>query len=744
MLTRRWTHFDTPLLTVFKAVSYLASVFLFVAPLAGWPARVAAAAAVPVGFALCHMANRHRLRMPVLLSAALLLAAFGLASEGLLGCSSLLPRCLGVQTTLAIASALTLSLLALSVTFLLRTLASRWPTLVCLEAGAVMAIVVTLFAAHRDSNISQPRFFADWALGGGYEPRRVLIVIGLLTAAAMILLLVRTEHGWRALAALLLLAGTSLAAFALLTRYLPDYGGLARQHQSSSDPAEKDKKSDDHTSKRPRDAQGPSGEEPDHGDGQVDRDSMSFDPRDWPNHPKPMAIVTLHDDYRPPLGYFYFRQSAYSQFNGQKLVRAVMKGPDADVPREFPQRPTEVVCAPFDEKLAQAVPTTISLMRPHARPLALANPQSLDVRQNADPNSFERTYFARSLAPRLHPTSVESIGRRAGDTAWSEAELAHYLHGPSDPRYQELAEQIVATIDAARLKPEFRSSPVLKAMAIRRWLEQNMVYSLAADHSGAADPVASFLFGNRRGYCVHVAHAMTYLLRTQKIPARVGAGYAVDAGRPGHGSAILLQCTDLHAWCEVYLEGAGWTIMDAALEQSESPPPPPADIAAQSFYGERNRPQFDPDHPAAPADISAEEATGRSRRHALWLLLLFFALVALYAVKVWRLVIPRFSRQRQLYRVCYRASADRLGELGLARQFGETREEFAQRVADWSPEFLALSEAHVRQALSGVDSQSNLAWLAFDAQLAARIRHLFPRRRRIIGRLNPFTWLAVR
>src|SRR5262249_8626336 len=207
--------------------------------------------------------------------------------------------------------------------------------------------------------------------------------------------------------------------------------------------------------------------------------------------------------------------------------------------------------------------------------------------------SFERTYYAKSQALRLHASHPALVGRAAGDQGWSKSDRARYLEGPTDPRYKELAEQVLATIDWDKLKSEYRNSPAINALAVRRWIEKNMVYSLQADHSRATDPVASFLFGDRRGYCVHVAHAMTYLLRSVGIPARVGAGYLVDAGRPGLGSAILLQCTDLHAWCEVYVEGAGWVVMDAALEQSESPAPPAADLAAQSFYGELNRPQID-------------------------------------------------------------------------------------------------------------------------------------------------------
>ena len=34
----------------------------------------------------------------------------------------------------------------------------------------------------------------------------------------------------------------------------------------------------------------------------------------------PLAVVLLHDDYSPPSGIYYFRQAAFSQYNGQRLV----------------------------------------------------------------------------------------------------------------------------------------------------------------------------------------------------------------------------------------------------------------------------------------------------------------------------------------------------------------------------------------------------------------------------------------
>lgn len=87
----------------------------------------------------------------------------------------------------------------------------------------------------------------------------------------------------------------------------------------------------------------------------------------------------------------------------------------------------------------------------------------------------------------------------SGNKSWTKEQLALYLHGPSDPRYKELADQILSEIDWKRFKPEYRDSATLRALTIRRWIEKNMTYNLAADHRGAEDPVASFLFGSRRG-----------------------------------------------------------------------------------------------------------------------------------------------------------------------------------------------------------------------------------------------------
>jgi hypothetical protein len=278
-------------------------------------------------------------------------------------------------------------------------------------------------------------------------------------------------------------------------------------------------------------------------------------------------------------------------------------------------------------------------------------------------------------------------------------------------------------------------------VATLRWVEKNIIYTKKPSAGNEPDPTTAFLFGDRRGYCVHIAHAMAYLLRAQGIPTRVASGYHVPASRRGAGSSILVQSTDGHAWCEMYLEGQGWVVIDPAPERSESPSPQEPSAELQRQMGEMARREQAKQRD--PSRQQNEEAS--SSLLWLWVLLAATGLLAiLYGVKVWRRLAPRFAPAGQLYRVCYRAVLDRLAELGLSRQFGETREEFASRMERLTPEFVELSAAHVRKAVAGQESHAVGEWYQRAARVARSIAAKFPAHRRVLGMLNPVSWLWAR
>src|SRR5262249_49724423 len=150
-----------------------------------------------------------------------------------------------------------------------------------------------------------------------------------------------------------------------------------------------------------------------------------------------------------------------------------------------------------------------------------------------------RTLGDATVQGKPQPVARALAALPAGDPAWPREVREHYLAGPRDRRYADLAARVVA--DALRQKlvaAEEARSPFYQGVLFLLWIRQNTVYSLRPNNGSAADPAAEFLFGNRKGYCQHVAGAMTFLLRSRGIPARVATGYGVPRARLGQGSAV--------------------------------------------------------------------------------------------------------------------------------------------------------------------------------------------------------------
>lgn len=75
------------------------------------------------------------------------------------------------------------------------------------------------------------------------------------------------------------------------------------------------------------------------------------------------------------------------------------------------------------------------------------------------------------------------------------------------------------------------------------------------------NPVETFLFEVRSGFCNHYATAFAYLMRVADIPARVVAGY--QGGEFNSvGQFLEIRQANAHAWTEVWLKGRGWVRID--------------------------------------------------------------------------------------------------------------------------------------------------------------------------------------
>ncbi len=445
-----------------------------------------------------------------------------------------------------------------------------------------------------------------------------------------------------------------------------------------------------------------------------------------------MAVVVLHDDYTPPSEVYYFRETAFSEFNGQRLVETQRDDVDRDIPREFPNAPLPVPEAPPLEQGRRPLRTSVGLLTDHARPFALDAPVRFEPTKTRDSFRFQRSYEVLSNVPTL--SLEEMLGHAAGATGWSDARWREYTEAPEDPRYAALADQMLE-----RLRPEYRADPLARALIVKETLEETGTYSLKSKHAEAADPTADFLFGDRVGYCVHFAHAAAYLLRTLGVPARVAAGYAAPSRDRGDGSALLLRAGNAHAWPEIYLDGVGWTVVDIAPRRVLDGGLSPADLALQRMLGEMLRDQLGEAGSEPPI-----AATARARELARSLAWGAVAALALcLAIKLWRRAAPRFARGA-LPRVAYRAELDRLAERGFRRRRGETRERFAARLGAHGGAFRELTLEHLRAALGPGARRDPPALRTLAASARRELRGFAPWWRRAVGALDPVSWLLVR
>ncbi len=146
----------------------------------------------------------------------------------------------------------------------------------------------------------------------------------------------------------------------------------------------------------------------------------------------------------------------------------------------------------------------------------------------------------------------------SSDTAYDTGELGNderaenlQLPRPPSARLTELVKQLKG-FDAA---PEIYIGNLL-----RYFREEGFFYTLLPPRM-PDNPIETFLFESRHGFCSHYATAFVYLMRIAHIPARVVGGY--QGGEFNKiGGFLEIRQADAHAWAEVWLKDKGWVRFD--------------------------------------------------------------------------------------------------------------------------------------------------------------------------------------
>ncbi len=798
-------------------------------------AIVSAVAGSLFGVVIGQLLGRTRLRLPAIVGMAALFGGAAFLLAGLVVNHEAIPRAIGTGMALRLSLVLRFGAVALAAFGALRAVATRRPSALVLELGAIAGSIAYVFAAHREGIISRPLWLSDWAWEHGYDPVNVFLVLGGVAVVVLGLLLVAEAEERRGSAAAVLALFAVLGVVLIITIGPPkaevddrlgltgpnpsgsasasaaptlppppkpppsgqpdagDVDGGARPQNQDPDgggaqpqtdpdggapkPQNQDPDGGGAQPQTPDGGGGPQDASTDSGGDQSDAASDGGDKNDAgdssapppkpasedfepnkddspPESPSPMAVVLLDNDYSPPSQVYYFRQEAWSQWNGTKLVRTSRADVDLDGLESFPSEPGPVR-DPIADAGREKVSAQVALLVDHTRPFALESPVSFTPLRNPNPARFVRAYGFESLAQSISYKKLR--GYKAGNPTWSEEVQKYYLQTSDDPRYARLAKAI-----RDGMNPKSKDDPFLSAVAIKLFLDDNYKYSRKEAHSGVADPTADFLFGNHIGYCVHFAHAAVLLWRTIGLPSRVGTGYAVEEKNRQGGSAMVIRAADAHAWPELYLEGVGWVIIDVTPHESLDPSPPPVDEDLQRLLGEMAR-QLPPDPTKTEiAPPTKPDWKGMARAVAMFLGAMASALLVMaYLAKGWRRAAPLWAGPRALPRVGYRTSLDLLSEAGYARDVGESREAFAERVRAKVPSFEKVTSMHLAGRMGrgrdaaddapeetssfadALGERSRSSWRAALANLRNDLGSV-PVWRRMLGFINPVSFFKSR
>lgn len=680
-------------MTLLKALLLSGAVVLSLWSLATPPGLFAAVAGTLFATLLAHRLETARLRIVswVVLGAGLALGG-QLLARVLSSFASFLPP----WFTLMTADALVLGFTCFGFFLALRLCSSRWRAFSVIELAIVVFSVAHAFADHRRMRIHQPRFLSDWAWSHGIEPEPVLAVLGVTAMALSALLLLRVSRARRLLAMVLLfLGGVGVLLIA--------------------EPPRLDVPKEDEIGVR--------GKDKDKDDKNKDKSGGGGSRNEKP--PEPIAVAVLHDDL-PDSDALYFRQAVRSKLIGDRLVEDGSGTFDTDVPTRFPAGSPVRVTLPQVETFHRRLRTSMYLLVDHAQLFGVGFPQELAPLSNPNPRRFVAAYDVDSLF--LTRPIERMLGRTALPSDWSAAMRGHYTEVPADPRYKELSDRLTRDVD-----PRFVGDDIMKALAIKQYLEKEGFYSLEEKTLEGDDPVAQFLFGDLRGYCVHFAHAAVFLLRSQGLPARVAIGYGVQTQQRGAGSAVLIFANEAHAWPELYVDGVGWVTFDIMPERSDEPPAAHVDQDLESALGELARKD-----PAGTLEDTSPLVIPWELIGFVAGALAGLALVGAFGVKAYR----RLGRGS--HRLAYRAVLDVLSDLGQARHPGESRERHAHRLATRAPSFVPLTAAHLRLTLGHDDAEGRAQVEALARATRAELRAHTPLLARVGALLNPVGWWFTR
>ena len=194
--------------------------------------------------------------------------------------------------------------------------------------------------------------------------------------------------------------------------------------------------------------------------------------------------------------------------------------------------------------------------------IGMKEPVIISPYENWDVSSFSSAYAVVSMVSgasfwNLYDSTAAGEMPSPQQLGLSESEYKIYTEYGNDERLRTLAEEITGGYNRY----------ADKISAVYNFLKNGEYrYSLKPGIAPDGDQLGWFLFNAKKGYCSYYAFAMTLLLRSLGIPARVAAGFYVDQ-ETNTFDYYPVRSDMAHAWVEAAFPQFGWIEFDPTAEK---------------------------------------------------------------------------------------------------------------------------------------------------------------------------------
>ena len=352
----------------------------------------------------------------------------------------------------------------------------------------------------------------------------------------------------------------------------------------------------------------------------------------------------------------------------------------------------------------------------------------------SNPRVFELAQVVRQRASK-HPRNDEMRLEHGGTihyTVWSQTEPppANVLRAASTTIPKELAVYVRLPLSTRGI-PEITGRTIAlahqitdqytnnydKAVAIQRWLDDNLTYTLKLEEP-TTEPVDYFLFERKKGHCEYFASAFAVLARSVGIPTRNVNGFLGGEWNEYQGY-VAVRAGDAHSWDEVYFPKVGWVTFDPTPPDRHDPLGRGGDgwRAKLSRFMDTLRFQWtkwvieydlvaqlslfkDIGHALKQGAVSLRDAFGALLHYWPVLAMVVVSIVVVVLLRRRRAdaMLPAHARARPRKRSpiaqIYDQVARQLARAGIAREPGTTPHELAIRLATSVPQFRELTELY--------------------------------------------------